>query len=116
MKKDKFKSIFLFLLAIELFFLIISCAIKPKVVGKWQEIGKTATIEFLKDGSFKAMDNLGMAVSGKYTLLGNGSVRFEIEQQGSSPEIIEGKLFVRKGELTISFEQGKEVERYRRVR
>jgi hypothetical protein len=116
MNKDKFKSIFLFLLAIGLFFLIISCITKPKVVGKWQEIGKTATIEFLKDGPFKAMDNIGVAVNGKYTLLGNESIRFEIEQQGSSPEIIEGKLSVRKGELTISFEQGKEVERYRRVK
>ena len=116
MKREKFKSIFLFFLAIEIFFLIISCTIKSKVVGKWQEIGKTATIEFLKDGSFKAMDNLGMAVSGEYTLLGDGSVRFEIKQQGSSPEIIEGNLSVRECELTISFEQSKEVERYRRVK
>jgi len=50
------------------FFLIISCAHTPGVVGKWREVGKTATVEFLKDGTFKAVDNQGMAVSGKYTL------------------------------------------------
>jgi hypothetical protein len=82
MRKDEFKSIFLFLLTIVLFFLIISCANTPKVVGKWQEIGKTATLEFRKDGSFKAVDNQEMAVSGKYSLHENGMVRFEIANQG----------------------------------
>jgi hypothetical protein len=116
MKKDKFKSIFLFLLAIGLFFLIISCVNTPKVVGKWQEIGKTATLEFWKDGSFKAVDNQEMAVSGKYTLYENGIVRFEIANQGSSPEIVTGKLSVREDELTITSARGNEVERYRRMK
>ncbi len=116
MKKDKFKSIFLFLLTISLFFLIISCANTPRVVGKWQEIGKTATIEFWKDGSFKAIDNQGMAVGGKYTLHENGIVKFEIANQGSSSEIVAGKLSVREDELTITSARGNEVERYRRVK
>ena len=38
------------------------------VFGKWKEIGKTATLEFWKDGTFKAVDNQKMAVKGKYTL------------------------------------------------
>jgi hypothetical protein len=86
------------------------------VVGKWQEIGKTATLEFSKDGSFKAVDNMGMAVSGKYTLLENGTVRFEIVHQGSSSEMVTGKLSVREDDLTLSFKHGNEVERYRRVK
>jgi hypothetical protein len=116
MRKDEFKSIFLFLLTITLFFLIISCANTPKVVGKWQEIGKTATLEFRKDGAFKAVDNQGMAVSGKYSLHENGMVRFEIANQGSSPEIVTGTLSVREDELTITSARGNEVERYRRVK
>jgi len=116
MKKDKLKSIFLFLLTIGLFFLIISCVNTPRVVGKWQEIGKTATIEFWKDGSFKAVDNQGMAVSGKYSLHKDGTVRFEIANQGSSSDIVTGKLSVREDELTITSARGNEVERYRRVK
>lgn len=116
MRKDEFKSIFLFLLTIALFFLIISCANTPKVVGKWQEIGKTATLEFWKDGSFKAVDNQGMAVSGKYSLHENGMVRFEIANQGSSPESVTGTLSMREDELTITSARGNEVERYRRVK
>ncbi|MFH1625042.1 MAG: hypothetical protein ABID54_07780 [Pseudomonadota bacterium] len=116
MKKETFKPIFLFLLTIVLFIFMIRCAHTPWVVGKWQEIGKTATLEFSKDGSFKAVDNQGMAVGGKCMLLENGNIRFEIAHQGSPPEIVIGKLSVREDELTISFKHGHEVERYRRVR
>jgi hypothetical protein len=116
MKKDKFIPTFFILLAIILLFFMISCASTPKLPGKWREIGNTGTIEFLEDGSFKAVDNMGMAVSGKYTLLGNGNIRFEIAHQGSSKEIVEGKLSMQEDELVISFEKGKEVERYKRVR
>ena len=41
----------------------IACAKTPYLVGKWKEIGKTATLEFWKDGTFKAVDNQGMAVN-----------------------------------------------------
>jgi len=116
MKKDKFKSPLFFLLPTILLFFMISCASTPKLAGKWQEIGKTATIEFLEDGSFKTVDNMGMAVSGKYTLLGNGNIRFEIVHQGSSKEIVEGKFSMQEDELVISFGKGKEVERYKRVK
>jgi hypothetical protein len=110
--KDGFKP----LLTIFTFFLIISCAHTPDVVGKWREVGKTATVEFLKDGTFKAVDNQGMAVSGKYTLSENDSVRFEIEREGSSPEIVSGKISVRGEELTLISGDGKEVDRYKRER
>jgi hypothetical protein len=59
---------------------------------------------------------MGMAVSGKYTLLKNGNMRFEIVHQGSSKEIVEGKLSIQEDELVISFGKGKGVERYKRVR
>ncbi len=83
-----------------------------EVTGKWREIGKTATLEFGKDGTFKAVDNQGMAVSGKYTLHGNGKVTFEILYQGESPETVNGTISVRGDELTITSEDGDEVLKY----
>ena len=97
-------------------FLIIACAHTPDVVGKWREVGKTATVEFWKDGTFKAVDNQGMAVSGKYTLSENGNVRFEIEREDSSPEIVGGKISVRGEILTLISGDGSEVDRYERER
>jgi len=104
------------LLTIFAFFLIISCAHTPGVVGKWREVGKTATVEFWKDGTFEAVDNQGMAVSGKYTLSENGNARFEIEREGSPPEIVSGKISVRGEELTLVSGDGEEVDKYKRER
>ena len=112
----KYKYSFNPLLAIFTFFLIISCAHTPGEVGKWREVGKTATVEFLKDGTFKAVDNQGMAVSGNYTLSENGNARFEIYRQGSSPEIVIGKISVQREELTLISGDGNEVDRYKRER
>ena len=104
------------LLTIFTFFLIISCARTPDVVGKWREVGKTATVEFLKDGTFKAVDNQGMAVSGNYTLSENGKVSFEIFRDDSPPEIVSGKILVQGEKLTLTSGDGKEVDRYKRER
>jgi len=89
MKKDKFKLCSA-LVIISLFFILVCAANTPHIVGKWKEIGKTATLEFWKDGTFKAVDNQGMAVKGKYTLFEPSNVRFEIFRQDSPPEIIKG--------------------------
>jgi len=102
------------LLAMVSFFLITSCASTRDVVGKWREIGKTATLEFWKDGTFKAVDNQGMAVSGTYALHGNEKATFTVVHQDSSPEIIECSVSVRGDEMTIASERGDEAERYRR--
>lgn len=112
----KFNYRFNPLLTVFTFFLIISCAHTPGVVGKWREVGKTATVELLKDGTFKAVDNQGMAVSGNYTLSENGKVRFEIFRDDSPPEIVSGKISVRGEELTLISGDGEEVDRYKRER
>ena len=67
MKKDEFKLCFA--LVILTLTLLLACAKPATIIGKWKEIGKTATLEFWKDGTFKAVDNQGMAVKGKYTLM-----------------------------------------------
>ena len=110
------KHSFNILLTVFISFLIVSCAKKPEIVGKWQEIGKTATLEFRKDGTFRAVDNQGMAVNGKYTLSKNGEIRFEIDRQEASPEIVTGKISLKGEELTLVSGDGKEVDKYKRVR
>ena len=110
----KYNYNFNLLLTIFTFFLIISCANTPDVVGKWREVGKTATVVFWKDGRFKAVDNQGMAVSGTYTFHDKGNVRFEINRQGFPPEIVVGKISMQGEELTLISGDGSEVDRYKR--
>jgi hypothetical protein len=114
MKKDKFNLYSAF--AILAFFYIIACANTPNLFGKWKEIGKTATLELSKDGTFKAIDNQKMAVSGKYSLSEHGNIRFEISRQGSPSEIVNGKYSVQGDILTFTSADGKEIQRYRRQR
>ena len=114
MKKDKFKLCFA--LAILALTFILSCASTPTIVGKWKEIGKTATLEFWKDGTFKAVDNQGMAVKGKYTLIEPENVRFEIFRQDSPSEIVNGTFSLQGYVLTVTSTDGKEIERYKRLR
>jgi hypothetical protein len=71
-------------------------------------------LELRKDGTFKAVDNQKMAVSGKYTLSENGNARFEILRQGSSSEIVNGKYSVKGDMLTFTSADGKEIQKYKR--
>ena len=112
MKKDKFSLYSAF--AILAFFFIIACVSTPNLVGKWKEIGKAATLELWKDGTFKAVDNQKMAVSGKYSLSEHGNIRFEIFRQGSPSEIVNGKYSVQGDILIFTSADGKEIERYKR--
>jgi len=114
LQKGKFKFGFHPLLAFLAFFLIVSCASGPDIVGSWREIGKSATLEFRRDGTFKAVDNQGMAVSGKYTLDEKGNMRVEITLQGSPPEVVNGRVAVRGDELTFEYSDHNEIERYKR--
>jgi|GEM_PF-519323 len=102
------------LVIIALFFILACAANTPHIIGKWKEIGKTATLEFWKDGTFKAVDNQGMAVKGKYTLVESGNVRVEIFRQGSPPEIVNGTFSLQGDVLTATSEDGKEIEKYKR--
>ena len=113
MKKDEFKLCSA-LVIIALSFILACAANTPNIVGKWKEIKKTATLEFSKDGTFKAVDNQGMAVIGKYTLIEPENIRFEIFRQDSPPEIVNGTFSLQGDALTFTSEDGKEIERYRR--
>ena len=71
-------------------------------------------MELSKDGQFKAVDNQHMAVSGRYSLVENGKIRFEVSRQGSPPDIVNGRYSIQDGILTLTSADGKEIQRYRR--
>jgi hypothetical protein len=96
------------------FIFSLSCFSPPNLIGCWRELGKNATLEFRKDGTFKAVDNEGMSVTGKYSLLNNGTIQFEVPRNGSSPDIIKGKISIIGDEFTFISLDGRDVERYRR--
>ena len=114
MKSSDFKGSASVFWLVPMICLLLSCASKPDMIGKWREVGKVATIEFSKDGTFKAVDNQGMAVSGKYTLFKDGNLRCEIQQGGSSREVVNLTISIKGDELTLSSSDSSEVERYRR--
>jgi hypothetical protein len=98
------------------FLALATCAPMPSIIGKWQEIGTTATLEFHTDGTFAAVDDMDMAVSGTYALQRDGRTRFEVTIPGSPPDIVWGKIDVQGDELIVASDDNKEVERYRRAR
>jgi len=114
MKKELAIPYFYFLLIAIAFCLITSCANTRGVIGKWREIGKISTIELRKDNTFRAVDNQGMSVSGKYNLYKDGKVDFEILRPGDSPDIVYGIITMRDDGLIMTFGEGKDVERYRK--
>ncbi len=48
-------------------------------------------------GIFNAVDDMGMAANGKYTLQKYNCIWFAITHENSAPEIVEGKLNVQCG-------------------
>jgi len=65
---------------------------------------------------FKAVDNQGMAVSGKYTLSEDGELRCEIEQEGRTVEVVNIKVSIKGDELTLTSPGHAGAEQYRRER
>ncbi len=104
------------LLPIIVLFYLPFCASGPDLIGKWKEIGKTATIEFSRDGTFKAVDNQGMAVYGKYALSKDRHLRCEIQQKEGMGEVVNLTISIKGDELTLTSAGDTEVERYRRER
>ena len=114
MKSGVFKGAAYVLLLVMVLFFFSFCASKPDLIGKWKEVGKIATLEFSADGTFKAVDNQGMAVSGKYTLFKDGNLRCEIQQEGGSKEIVNVVISTKGYELTLTGSGNSGVEKYRR--
>jgi hypothetical protein len=116
MRTSTVKLLFCLLLTFFSAAVLASCAHTNSLTGAWREPGKKSTIEFHADGTFNAVDDMGMAVHGKYFLQESGFVRFEIVHEGAAPEIIRGKLILQEDELTLISVDTKETEKYKKVR
>lgn len=60
------------------FFLLASCAYGPDVVGRWQRVDGSDTLEFREDGTFTTVDNMGATVLGYYTLHADGTLYYAV--------------------------------------
>jgi len=116
MKNIDCKTFLRVLWLIPVLFLLVSCSSTPDMTGKWKEVGKSATLEFSRDGTFKAVDNQGMAVSGKYALLEDGQLRCEILQEGRTVDVVTLRVSVKGNELTLTSPGHAGAEHYRRER
>jgi hypothetical protein len=102
--------------SVSIVLLLLSCASGPDIIGKWREVGQTATLEFSAGGVFKAVDNQGMAVSGRYAFSKDGNLRCEIQQEGGAKEIVDLKVTLKGDELTLGPSNSEKIEHYRRVK
>jgi len=98
--------------------LLISCTQQHSqiLLGKWQEMGKKATVEFYDDHTFQAIDDMGMAVNGTYAINDNGNVRFEIKHDHGETEIIDAKVSFEKDDLIFNFIDNGGIEKYRKIK
>ena len=95
--------------------LVVGCTTASDAVGKWREVGRTATLVMQADGRFEAVDNQGVTLSGTYTLAPDGRARFTIMEEGRVVEVVPLQLSLQGDELTILSEGGAEPEHYRRT-
>lgn len=114
MKSSEFKEFAGVLWLVPVLFFLAFCGSKPEIIGKWKEVGKVATLEFSTDGTFKAVDNQGMAVSGKYTVSKDGHLRCEIQHEGGSEEVVDVMISIKGDELTLTSSGSSGAESYRR--
>jgi hypothetical protein len=92
----------------------VSFLVQSELLGKWREIGRTATIEFLKEGGFEAVDNEGLAVAGRYNLINDSILKFEIHREGTPAEVVTLEFSLHDDNLTLTPAEGGGVERYRK--
>jgi len=85
------------------------------LTGKWKETRGKANIEFFENRTFKIVDNMGMTVSGTYSINDKGNVRFEIKHKDDSTEIIDAKVSIAEDEMILNFCDTGEIEKYRKI-
>ena len=115
MQKITYKAVLYYLRTVLPIVFLVSCADTHNIAGTWQEPGTTSLIELRQDGTFTVVDNMGMVVSGIYTLHKKGKIQFEIKSPDSLVEIITGIYTVQGEELILTFDEGKEVLKYKKV-
>lgn len=84
------------------------------IVGKWQEVQGTETLEFFKDGTVTAVD-MGVPLSGKYKMADRNRITIELGGLGAlaGPQVYQ--VQVSDNELVLTDAQGV-TTKYRRLR
>lgn len=59
-------------------FLLASCASRPELVGRWQQVDGNDFLVFREDGTFTAVDNTGATAVGRYTLHADGTIYYTV--------------------------------------
>ena len=77
-------------------------------------MGREATLDLRPDGTFTAVDNEGLGVAGRYALTTDRTLRFEIQRDGVTQEIVSLDFSLQDDELTLTATDGRGAERYRR--
>jgi len=94
------------LLAFCFVLILASCSSKPEslIIGKWQEIGSTNTLEFFQDGTVKITGTTGLAKksgTGTYKFIDGSRLKFE------GALVMEVKILISSEKLTLTDPEGK---------
>lgn len=87
----------------------------PTILGDWKAVDGPASVRFAADGTFHAVDNQGMPVSGKYRLIGADGIQFEIRHAGEETETIQARVIQAGERLTLTFPGENAIETYQRL-
>jgi len=82
---------------------------KSKLLGKWQEIGKTEILEFFEDGRISITDK-GATVGGSWSILADHRVKIEADFFGTTfiaTGMVEGD--------TLRLDLGGKISEYKRI-
>lgn len=96
---------------------IFSCTSNPEdaIVGKWQQIDGTETVEFFKEGTITIDPDDMPSMSGNYSFIDKDRIKIELGGRvGSIVDPMVLKVQITRNELTTTFPKGKP-EKYRRV-
>jgi hypothetical protein len=91
---------------------IYACASGPAIVGNWKALEGAATVNFASDGTFSAVDNEGMPVSGTYRLVDPDGIRFEIRHGEADTERIDARISRTGERMTLVFPGENAIETY----
>jgi len=110
MKSVLMRTLILFILTPFIF----SCASVAGLTGTWRGIDSESILEFSRDGTFRAADDMGMSVTGTYSLSDNDVIRFVIPHGDGSEEIVIMEFSIKGDILTVTTPDRSETEQYRR--
>jgi len=113
------------LMVIVVAFSLTACT-TTNIVGKWQSIHDSGTLEFKSDGRFVIVDNMGATSKGNYKITEKNNLTLELThtnimkesiQPVNNPEVVKAQFAIIKNELQItrSSKEKSNIEIYRRT-